>query len=103
MAYVSLMLVFYCMLLENECLNDIIDDSNNWLACAGMIDNLTHDFQECISLLSNLKSDTSPNPISFLVNTSEIMMSIQFKFKKCITMAKNVISTLLTVSDSSSN
>ncbi|KAF0764465.1 Uncharacterized protein FWK35_00003861 [Aphis craccivora] len=57
---------------KNKCL-DSLNDANSWLACAGMIEHLIHDFQECNLLLSKLKSDTSPNPISFLVNTSEIM------------------------------
>lgn len=81
------MLAFYFVLLENECL-DSLNDAKSWLACTGMIENLVHDFQECDLLLSKLKSDTSPNLISFLVNTSEIMSSVQLKSEKYVAMTK---------------
>jgi len=90
------------VLLENECL-DSLNDANSWLACAGMIEHLIHNFQECNLLLSKLKSDTSPNPISFLVNTSEIMSSVQLKSEKYVALTKKVLNDLLTISNQTCN
>lgn len=90
------------MLLESECL-DNLNDTNDWLTGAGMIENLLHDFQECSSLLSKLKSDTSSNTISYLVNTSEIMSSVQLPSEKYVAITNKVLSNLLTLSNKTSH
>ncbi|KAL4096896.1 hypothetical protein QTP88_021771 [Uroleucon formosanum] len=73
------------------------EDNYDWIACAGMLETIINSFQECNALLTKLKTEISPNPISFLVNTSEIVSSLRIKSEKYIEITEKVINNLLKV------
>lgn len=52
---------------------------------------------------NSIKSQTFPNIIEFLDNTSEIMSSIQIQSEKYIKISKKVLSNTLTVLNSTPN
>lgn len=60
-----------------------------------MLETIINSFQECNALLTKLKTEISPNPISFLVNTSEIVSSLRIKSEKYIEITEKVINNLL--------
>lgn len=90
------------MLIEYACV-DNSNDAYNWVACTAIMERLINEFQDCKSLLTKVKTEISPNPISFLVNTIDIILSIQEKSEKYITMAKQTLNTLLTSSHKTTN
>lgn len=75
----------------------------DWIACAGMIESLVNNFQECSTLLSKLKTENSPNPISFLVSTSHIVSSIKEESEKYLAISKQVLNSLVSLSHVISN
>jgi hypothetical protein len=60
-----------------------------------MLETIINSFQECNALLTKLKTEISPNPISFLVHTSEIVSSLRIKSEKYIEITEKVINNLL--------
>lgn len=67
----------------------------DWVACAGMLESLVNSFQECSRLLTKIKNESSPNPISFLVETSHIMTAIKIESKQYLLASEQVLSSLI--------
>jgi len=90
------------LFLGEKCLVDK-EDNYDWIACAGMLETIINNFQECNALLTKLKTESSPNPISFLVNTSEIVSSLMIKSEKYIEITEKVPNNLLKSSPDKEN
>jgi hypothetical protein len=60
---------------------EFINNTSNydWMAYAGMLELLFNHFQECSRLLTKIKNESSPKPISFLVDTSHIITPIKIE------------------------
>lgn len=65
------------------------------MVCAGILKSLVNRFQECSRLLTKIKNESSPNPISFLVETSHIITSIKIESKQYLLTTEHVISSLV--------
>jgi hypothetical protein len=76
-----------------ECINTT--SHNDWVVCASMLESLVNRFQQCSRLLTTIKSESSPNPISFLIETSHIITSIEIESKQYLITTEQVLSSLI--------
>ncbi|XP_047142897.2 uncharacterized protein LOC124817134 [Hydra vulgaris] len=60
-----------------------------------MIEKLVSSFKECSQLLTKLKTDSEPNPISFLVETSHIINLIKNESTQYLLTTEEVLNNLL--------
>lgn len=56
--------------------------------CAGHIENIVSGLVECRELLTKLKSDSTPNPIVFLLESQNIISSINSKCELLLKTSK---------------
>nr|XP_047138366.1 uncharacterized protein LOC124814591 [Hydra vulgaris] len=55
-------------------------DEVSWLSCAGQFENIISNLVECKVILKKMKTDPSPNPIVFLLESWQIINNI---YSKC--------------------
>lgn len=67
------------------------EENVTWETCAGQLNLLTNEVKECDFLLDKIKTDTFPNPILFLINTIEIVKSIQIIADSFIKNASGIL------------
>ncbi|KAF0705929.1 52 kDa repressor of the inhibitor of the protein kinase-like, partial [Aphis craccivora] len=78
-----------------ECTSINTTNHHDWVVCAGILESLVNRFQERSILLTKIKNESSPNPISFLVETSHIITSIKIESKQYLLTTEQVLSSLI--------
>jgi hypothetical protein len=53
------------------------DEGITWLTCAGQLKVLVNEVKECDSVLDKIKTEQSPNPVLFLINSVQKVRTIQ--------------------------
>lgn len=65
-------------------------DESSWLLCAGHIQDIVSNLVECRALLEKLKSDSTPNPITFLLESQHIISNINSKCELFLRTPKEI-------------
>ncbi|KAL4120565.1 hypothetical protein QTP88_013235 [Uroleucon formosanum] len=97
-ALVLLVLVYYIYFKNfQQIIEHNIDENSeeiSWLLCAGQIEDLVSNLNECNTLLSKLKEDTLPNPIMFMLESQQVINKIKLKSECSLKNAKVVLDSL---------
>ncbi|KAL4091808.1 hypothetical protein QTP88_026437 [Uroleucon formosanum] len=80
--------------------NNIDENSEeiSWL-CAGQMEDLVSNLNECNTLLSKFKEDTLPNPIMFMLESQQVINRIKLKSECFLKNAKDLLDNLSDPSD----
>jgi len=76
------------------------NNENGWISCAGQLEAISNEFNQCSEILSNMKMSKFPNPILFLINSIQCITSINKNINSYISNATKVLDQLTTINDS---